>query len=79
MRKRSKKFSLGDSKKVNEKALERIRVLEKKYKENWGKDVDYTILPKGITQEMLVTILERITETGESILTGYEKLKSQSK
>ena len=23
--------------------------------------------------------LERITETGESILTGYEKLKSQSK
>ena len=64
---------------VNEKALERIRVLEKKYKENWGKDVDYTILPKRITQEMLVTILERITETGESILTGYEKLKSQSK
>ena len=64
---------------VNEKALERIRVLEKKYKENWGKDVDYTILSKGITQEMLVTILERITETGESILTGYEKLKSQSK
>lgn len=64
---------------VNEKALERIRVLEKKYKENWGKDVDYTILQKGITQEMLVTILERITETGESILTGYEKLKSQSK
>lgn len=64
---------------VNEKALERIRVLEKKYKENWGKDVDYSILPKGITQEMLVTILERITEIGESILTGYEKLKSQSK
>lgn len=64
---------------VNEKALERIRVLEKKYKENWGKDVDYSILPKGITQEMLVTILERITETEESILTGYEKLKSQSK
>ena len=56
---------------VNKKAFERIRVLEKKYKE--------TILPKGITQEMLVTIFERITETGESILTGYEKLKSQSK
>lgn len=51
---------------VNEKALERIRILEKKYKENWGKDVDYTILPKGITQEMLVTILERITETGKA-------------
>jgi len=64
---------------VNKKAFERIRVLEKKYKENWGKDVDYTILPKGITQEMLVTIFERITKTGESILTGYEKLKSQSK
>lgn len=64
---------------VNKKAFERIRVLEKKYKKNWGKDVDYTILPKGITQEMLVTIFERITETGESILTGYEKLKSQSK
>lgn len=51
--------------------------MEKKYKENWGKDVDYTILPKGITQEMLVTILERITETGESILIGYEKLKAK--
>ena len=39
-----------------------------------GKDVDYTTLPKGITQEKLVDVLKIIVDTGESILVGYNKL-----
>lgn len=44
------------------------------YKQRWGKDVDYTLLPRGITQKKLVEVLERIVDTGESILVGYNKL-----
>lgn len=44
------------------------------YTKRWGKNVDYTVVPKGITQEMLVYVLERIADTGKSILVGYNKL-----
>ncbi|MBD5135030.1 MAG: hypothetical protein HDT39_03590 [Lachnospiraceae bacterium] len=44
------------------------------YKQRWGKDVDYVVLPRCITQEKLVDVLERIVDTGESILVGYNKL-----
>ena len=63
---------------VNKEALEKIKALEQKYKEVWGKCVDYTIIPKGLSQEKLVAVLERIINTGESILVGYEKIKQQS-
>lgn len=60
---------------INKEALDRIKMLENKYMETWGKSVDYTIIPKGITQEKMVEILERIVNTGESVLVGYEKIK----
>lgn len=60
---------------VNKEALDRIKMLENKYMETWDKSVDYTIIPKGITQEKMVEILERIVNTGESVLVGYEKIK----
>ena len=59
---------------MNQEALNQIKVLEQKYLENWGKEVDYTVLPVGLTQENLIKVLERIVETGESILVGFNKI-----
>ena len=60
---------------INKEALEQIRLLEQQYIKHWGKKVDYSVLPMGITQEKLVKVLERIVHTGESILVGYSKIK----
>ena len=59
---------------IDPNALEQINTLCEIYKYRWGKEVDYTILPRGIDQEKMVTILKRIVDTGESILVGYNKL-----
>lgn len=60
---------------VNKEALQRIEQLNLQYERNWGKKVDYSILPPHISQEKMVLILERIVETGESILVGWTNVK----
>ena len=62
---------------LNKEALEKILILEQKYKETWGINVDYTIIPPGMTQEKLVEVLERIVDTGESIIVGFNKIKNK--
>lgn len=62
---------------LNKEALEKIRILEQKYKETWGINVDYTIIPPGMTQDKLVEVLERIVDTGESIIVGFSKIKNK--
>lgn len=64
---------------INEEALQKIKQLELQYERNWGKRVDYTILPPYMSQEKMVVILERIVETGESILVGWEKIRKDCK
>ncbi|MCM1180938.1 MAG: hypothetical protein NC347_11815 [Clostridium sp.] len=59
---------------LNPDTLEQLDNLCDLYKYRWGKEVDYTILPRGIAQEQLLAILERIVDTGESILVGYNKI-----
>lgn len=59
---------------INEEAMKELEELNRLYEENWGREVDYTIVPRGMTQEMLVMILSRIVDTGESVLVGYEKI-----
>ena len=59
---------------VNNEALDQIKELEVEYEQVWGQKVDYTFMPPGITQEKLVFILERIVNTGESVLVGWSKL-----
>ena len=59
---------------INEEALRLIELLEQKYEHNWGKKVDYTVIPKELSQEKLAVILKRIVDTGESILVGYNKI-----
>lgn len=58
----------------NPDTLEQLNNLCKLYKHRWGKEVDSTILPHSISQEKLLIILERIVDTGESILVGYNKI-----
>lgn len=60
---------------INEEALQKIEQLNLQYEKNWGKKVDYSILPPNISQEKLVLILGRIVETGESILVGWANIK----
>ena len=62
---------------VNREALEKIEILERKYLETWGRDVDHTVIPAGMTQEKMAEVLERIIDTGESILVGYQKIKNK--
>lgn len=38
---------------VDELVSKRIEELSRKYQETWGREVDYTIVPQGITQERL--------------------------
>lgn len=70
-------FVVGVTKMLNKEALEKIRILEQEYKETWGINVDYTIIPPGMTQEKLVEVLERIVDTGESIIVGFSKIKNK--
>ena len=58
---------------MEQKTLEKIEELSQKYKYNWGREIDLNCMPSGITQEKLVVVLERIVETGESVLVGWNK------
>ncbi len=62
---------------INREVLEKIRILEQKYKETWGINVDYTIISSGMTQEKLVDVLERIVDTGESVIVGFSNIKNK--
>ena len=59
---------------INPDTLAQLNNLCELYKHRWGKEVDYTILPRSISQEKLLIILERIVDTGESIPVGYNKI-----
>lgn len=58
---------------IDQDALKRIEELERIYERNWGKKVDNTITPIQMSQADFAIVMERIADTGESILVGYEK------
>ncbi len=59
---------------ADEATLKKIEELNKKYEETWGRGVNYTIIPKGITQEKLVKCLELMIENNLSLVMAYTKL-----
>ena len=59
---------------VEEDAVRRLEELSIKYKETYGKEIDYTIIPKGITQEKLVNVIKLMIDDNLSIVTAYHKL-----
>ena len=52
-----------------------VEDLLKKYRETCGKDVDFTISPKGITQEDIIPCLELMIADNLSLLQAYNVLK----
>lgn len=58
---------------IDVEAMEKIEELMQKYKYNWGKEVDFTCRMPYMSQDRLVVVLERIVETGESVLVGWDK------
>ena len=52
-----------------------VEDLLKKYRETWGKDVDFTISPTGITQEDIIPCLELMIADNLSLLQAYNVLK----
>lgn len=54
--------------------LEKMKEYEEIYRKRWGQYVDYTIMPSSMTQEQLLVVMERIIDTGESILVAYVKI-----
>lgn len=59
---------------INQDTINIMNQLNQKYYDTWGCQVNYSIIPPGMTQEKCVKVLERIVLTGESLLVGYKKL-----
>ena len=59
---------------IDDSALKRMEELMDFYEINWGKKVEINHFPPNMTQEKAVKVLERIVETGESFLVGYNKV-----
>ncbi len=59
---------------IDVEAIEKIKELSKLYEQRWGKEVDLMVIPPGCTQDKLAVVLERIVDTGESFLVGWNKI-----
>jgi hypothetical protein len=64
---------------INEQALQRLYELADLYKKRWGKEVDLTIITPRCSQETMVLVLERIVDTGESVLVGWNYIVDKEK
>ena len=62
---------------IDDTPLQRIEELNKKYKDTYNKEVDYTVIPKGITQEKLIKCLELMLSDNLSLLVAYNKLEKR--
>lgn len=58
---------------------QKVEELSAQYEHNWGKKIDETFIPPVKSHETMILILERIVETGESLLVGYNKIMEQQK
>lgn len=58
-----------------QETVERMEELMRQYEYNWGKKIEINQIPQNITQEELVVVLERIVETGESVIVGRNKCR----
>lgn len=59
---------------IDDSAIEKVNELCKKYQETYGKEIDFTIMPKGITQEKLAKCIELMVDDNLSLVVAYKKL-----
>ena len=57
--------------------LKRVEELSRRYRETWGQEVDYTVIPQGLTQEKLVSCLELMIGDNISLVEAYTRLFSR--
>lgn len=62
---------------IDDSAVERVNKLCEKYKETYGKEIDYTIIPRGITLEKMEKCLELMINENLSLVVVYTKLYSK--
>ena len=59
---------------IDDSAVERVDKLCKEYKEIYGKEVDFTVVPKRLTQEKLEKCVELMIKDNLSLIVAYEKI-----
>lgn len=61
---------------INTEIQQEIIELGIKYKNNWGKSVDFVGLSSVLSQERLLLVMRLIVDTGDSVLVGFQKIKN---
>lgn len=59
---------------IDDSLLKEVNEVNKKYKDTYKKEVDFRIMPKGITQAKLIKCIELMINDNLSLLVAYNKL-----
>lgn len=59
---------------VNYQCLQEIENLEIIYENTYGKKIDFSIIPTGITQKKLVKCIKLMIDDNLSLICAYDKL-----
>ena len=59
---------------IDDSAVETVNELCKKYQEAYGTEIDFTIIPKGITQEKLEKCIRLMIDDNISLVVAYDRL-----
>lgn len=58
---------------IDDSAVERVNKLFEDYRKIYGKEVDCTMIPQGLTREKLEKCLELMIDQNISLISAYEK------
>lgn len=65
---------MNDKYEIDDSVVDRVNELCKKYQETYGKEIDFTIIPKGITQEKLEKCIRLMIDDNISLVVAYDRL-----
>ena len=65
---------MNDKYEIDDSAVDRVNELCKKYQETYGKEIDFTIIPQGITQEKLEKCIRLMIDDNISLVIAYDRL-----
>ena len=65
---------MNDKYEIDDSAVGRVNELCKKYQETYGKEIDFTIIPKSITQEKLEKCIRLMIDDNISLVVAYDRL-----
>ena len=65
---------MNDKYEIDDSAVDRVNELCKKYQETYWKEIDFTIIPKSITQEKLKKCIRLMIDDNVSLVIAYDRL-----